>query len=395
MKEAKRYNSGKAKLGYFARSFHKALEAIARVKEFGATKYAEDNWKLGNKPDSEYLDSMARHLDAFQQGEAYDRDSGCHHLGHAIWNLCALFELNHGKVDVINEPLFESQIKHWAEKKKESDKLPDTPMATPGETVMPRKLLKEFSQNLKEINEKIETEAKAIDKLNGELSVAEEGIVDILYEESLKILEKQQGRKANESNGEDTSGCQSESPGEHPYVDGNGNPLSLKRAFEMKAAGMDVFNRIPDEEPNPYDAQLARDEPQISHSYTTGIGTPISPQEAFRRQQGGLSVKVKLDVLSQTGEVEHAPFRVDGTQSGRCSGASPNEPNSSQTVDKRRHTIPKESDDNPPPSASKTKPDEFQIIDRRPKPIPRGDIIEYVFDPLERVPRITTEESNE
>ena len=53
MTEAARDNSSKPKLGYFLRSFPLSLEAVARVKEFGANKYNEGNWKLGGKPDDE------------------------------------------------------------------------------------------------------------------------------------------------------------------------------------------------------------------------------------------------------------------------------------------------------------------------------------------------------
>jgi len=111
-----RYNSGKPKLSYFRRSFYKALEVIARIKEFGAAKYDDGNWRKGGKPDSEYLDSMDRHLDKWLHGETYDQDSGCHHLGHAIWNLCALLELN-TTGEVIDEDLFRERIAYWLEKK--------------------------------------------------------------------------------------------------------------------------------------------------------------------------------------------------------------------------------------------------------------------------------------
>jgi hypothetical protein len=95
MKEALRYNEGKPMLSYFMRSFPKMVEAVARVKEFGANKYDDDNWRLGNKPDKEYWDSLFRHLNYHFKGELYDDDSGCLHIAHAVWNLCALLELNH------------------------------------------------------------------------------------------------------------------------------------------------------------------------------------------------------------------------------------------------------------------------------------------------------------
>lgn len=128
MSGALRFNEGKPKLGYFARSFPKMLEAVARVKEFGANKYNEGNWRLGNKPDEEYIDSMYRHLDCFLKGEHYDEDSACLHLGHAVWNLCALLELNYPDLPAIDAERFAERMAHWAEKKREREQ-------APGETI--------------------------------------------------------------------------------------------------------------------------------------------------------------------------------------------------------------------------------------------------------------------
>ena len=119
---ALRYNSDKPKLGYFARSFHKAQECLARVMAFGDTKYPEGNWKKGGKPDEEYLDSAARHLDRFLQGEHYDQDSACHHLGHAIWNLAAILEMNYKDLPMIDEAMYKERMAYWANKKDEAQK---------------------------------------------------------------------------------------------------------------------------------------------------------------------------------------------------------------------------------------------------------------------------------
>jgi hypothetical protein len=120
-KIAKRFNEGKPKLSYFKRSFSKALEGIARVKEFGANKYGDGNWRAGGKPDQEYHDSMDRHIQLFLDGETYDQDSGCHHLSHAIWNLCALFELNHNEEPVIDQDLFNERIAYWVRDREADD----------------------------------------------------------------------------------------------------------------------------------------------------------------------------------------------------------------------------------------------------------------------------------
>jgi hypothetical protein len=96
------------------------IKSIARIMEFGATKYDDGNWKLGGKPDKEYLDSMFRHITLWLEGEVYDEDSGCSHLGHAIWNLMALHQLNHPD-EVFNESVFSERCKYWKDKKGENN----------------------------------------------------------------------------------------------------------------------------------------------------------------------------------------------------------------------------------------------------------------------------------
>jgi hypothetical protein len=110
--KALRYNEGKPQLSRMRRAFPWAIEVIARIKELGAIKYEEDNWRLGGKPDAEYLDSCDRHIAKFLAGEHYDPDSGCHHLGHAIWNICALMQLNY-TMPVIDAERFADRCTYW------------------------------------------------------------------------------------------------------------------------------------------------------------------------------------------------------------------------------------------------------------------------------------------
>lgn len=125
--ESMRFNEGKPMLSYFMRSFPKAAECVARVKELGAVKYDDGNWTKGNKPDVEYIDSMTRHLAYFFSGEFYDQDSGCAHIGHAIWNLAALFELNYQDAPVIDEKLFRERLQYWADERgKTAGKITDS-----------------------------------------------------------------------------------------------------------------------------------------------------------------------------------------------------------------------------------------------------------------------------
>lgn len=83
--KADRYNNGKAKYSMIDLT---CLEPCARVLEFGAKKYARDNWKKG-LPISEVLDSLLRHISAIQRGEFIDPESGLSHVGHIQCN--ALF----------------------------------------------------------------------------------------------------------------------------------------------------------------------------------------------------------------------------------------------------------------------------------------------------------------
>jgi hypothetical protein len=121
MSEALRFNSDKPMMSYFMRSFPKMAEAVARVKEMGAIKYNDGNWRLGNKPDDEYWNSMFRHLDYIFGGEFYDSDTGCLHIAHAVWNLCALLELNYPDLPARDDAIWAERAKHWAEEKKKRE----------------------------------------------------------------------------------------------------------------------------------------------------------------------------------------------------------------------------------------------------------------------------------
>ena len=65
-----------------------AGEAILRVLEFGAGKYAPRNWELGMDW-SRLFDALVRHLKAWHGRESNDPDSKLPHLWHA--GACILF----------------------------------------------------------------------------------------------------------------------------------------------------------------------------------------------------------------------------------------------------------------------------------------------------------------
>lgn len=58
-----------------------ALEGLAAVLTFGASKYDAHNWRLGIK-NSRLVASMERHLGAIKKGEYIDGESGLHHIDH-------------------------------------------------------------------------------------------------------------------------------------------------------------------------------------------------------------------------------------------------------------------------------------------------------------------------
>lgn len=71
------------------------LEAVARVRMFGAKKYSRDNWKKGFKV-TRSLAASLRHIFAFLSGQTNDPESGESHLAHAVCCLeHAIYDMKH------------------------------------------------------------------------------------------------------------------------------------------------------------------------------------------------------------------------------------------------------------------------------------------------------------
>lgn len=68
-----------------------ALEEVGRVLDFGATKYAPDNWRKGISK-GRLLAAAIRHIYASARGEKKDPESGLSHLAHAM--CCLMFALH-------------------------------------------------------------------------------------------------------------------------------------------------------------------------------------------------------------------------------------------------------------------------------------------------------------
>ncbi len=79
------------------------LIPMVKVLEFGAAKYAPNNWKLPLNRE-ETLESIKRHLDALFDGQEYDEKtsktdmshSGLHHIGHIMCN-CMFYMYHYTK----------------------------------------------------------------------------------------------------------------------------------------------------------------------------------------------------------------------------------------------------------------------------------------------------------
>lgn len=68
-----------------------SVHQIVRVLDFGARKYAPDNWQRVPHARQRYYDALQRHVEAWWRGERTDPESGLHHLAHA--GCCVLFLL--------------------------------------------------------------------------------------------------------------------------------------------------------------------------------------------------------------------------------------------------------------------------------------------------------------
>lgn len=66
---------------------------VAKVLEYGARKYDENNWRYVENPQARYMAAARRHINAWMQNESYDDESGLPHLAHAITSLMFILEL--------------------------------------------------------------------------------------------------------------------------------------------------------------------------------------------------------------------------------------------------------------------------------------------------------------
>lgn len=88
-----------------------ALNELAKVLTFGAKKYKEHNWRNGLSI-SETLDSLLRHVEAFNSGEDFDSESTLHHIAHAMCNCMFILWMHKHKPDMDDRFKFHSENYH-------------------------------------------------------------------------------------------------------------------------------------------------------------------------------------------------------------------------------------------------------------------------------------------
>lgn len=86
-KQATRHDTGKLKTHLMPPEWQLLL---SQVLHQGSKKYDDNNWLLG-MPASKCLSAAERHLLKWKMGEAVDDETQLSHLGHAAWNLLALY----------------------------------------------------------------------------------------------------------------------------------------------------------------------------------------------------------------------------------------------------------------------------------------------------------------
>lgn len=73
------------------------IEEVVDVFTFGAVKYADRNWEKGMSW-GRVFGSLLRHSWAFWRGEDIDKESGLHHMAHAMWNCLALLTYSRRRI---------------------------------------------------------------------------------------------------------------------------------------------------------------------------------------------------------------------------------------------------------------------------------------------------------
>lgn len=94
--------------------FSEALKEVSKISTFGAEKYGRGTWPDVPDAKERYIDAALRHLlDAEDNLDKLDSDSGLLNLSHLAWNVLALLELKKRKEKAMKE---EKAVESFVEK---------------------------------------------------------------------------------------------------------------------------------------------------------------------------------------------------------------------------------------------------------------------------------------
>lgn len=88
MKEGIKYDQEKPRIAEMIIDFKDSIEALTRIWEFGANKYAKSNWKQLDNGIDRYTNAMLRHLLA-EDTNRYDDETKLLHAAHIAFNALA------------------------------------------------------------------------------------------------------------------------------------------------------------------------------------------------------------------------------------------------------------------------------------------------------------------
>lgn len=88
-KEGMKYDTGKLRWDLVQPL---AVNEYIRVLTYGANKYAPNSWQRLKDCKGRYFAALLRHVWDWWRGEDLDKESGIHHLAHAMCNVAFLLE---------------------------------------------------------------------------------------------------------------------------------------------------------------------------------------------------------------------------------------------------------------------------------------------------------------